>query len=95
MVYLFLEVAQHDLSTHASNLIIYTKTLLEYANSACPDFIHDIASRMESQGIPGEIQISEATYQLLKDKFIFEQRGTINVKGKGEMVTYLLKSVKW
>jgi len=52
----------------------------------------NIASRMESQGIPGEIQVSEATYQLIKDKFIFELRGIINVKGKGEMVTYLLKS---
>ncbi|OAD20586.1 Adenylyl cyclase class-3/4/guanylyl cyclase domain protein, partial [Candidatus Thiomargarita nelsonii] len=37
------------------------------------------------------IQVSEATYQLLKDKFIFERRGPIEVKGKGEMVTYLLK----
>ncbi len=54
----------------------------------------NIASRMESQGIPSEIQVSEATYQLLKDKFVFERRGPINIKGKGEMVTYLLKSVK-
>jgi class 3 adenylate cyclase len=49
------------------------------------------ASRMESQGISGSIQISETTYQRIKDKFIFEQRGPIEVKGKGEMVTYLLK----
>lgn len=52
------------------------------------------ASRMESQGISGSIQISEITYQRIKDKFIFEQRGPIEVKGKGEMVTYLLKGRK-
>jgi len=51
----------------------------------------NIASRMESHGIPSEIQVSEATYQLLKEKFILERRGPIEIKGKGEMVTYLLK----
>ncbi|OQW91942.1 MAG: hypothetical protein BWK79_15755 [Beggiatoa sp. IS2] len=52
------------------------------------------ASRMESQGISGNIQISEITYQRIKDKFIVEQRGPIEVKGKGEMITYLLKGRK-
>jgi class 3 adenylate cyclase/CheY-like chemotaxis protein len=52
----------------------------------------NIASRMESHGIPSEIQVSEATYKLIKDEFIFERRGPIEVKGKGKMVTYLLKS---
>jgi len=49
------------------------------------------ASRMESHGIPGEIQTSQATYDLIKDKFVLEDRGEINVKGKGLMQTYLLK----
>lgn len=52
----------------------------------------NIASRMESHGIPGAIQISSATYERLKDKYLFEERGTIDVKGKGEMMTYLLKN---
>lgn len=52
------------------------------------------ASRMESQGISGSIQISETTYERIKDKFIFELRGPIEVKGKGKMVTYLLKNRK-
>lgn len=52
----------------------------------------NIASRMESHGIPGAIQVSSATYERLKDKYSFEERGTIDVKGKGEMTTYLLKS---
>jgi class 3 adenylate cyclase len=49
------------------------------------------ASRMESHGIPGEIQVSEDTYKLLKDKFTFEDRGAVEIKGKGRMYTYLLK----
>ncbi len=51
----------------------------------------NIASRMESQGIAGCIQVTEVTYQLLKNKYRFEQRNAIEVKGKGEMITYLLK----
>ncbi|BAP54839.1 family 3 adenylate cyclase [Thioploca ingrica] len=50
----------------------------------------NIASRMESQGLSGHVQVSEATYQRLKDKFVFERRGPIEIKGKGTMVTYLL-----
>lgn len=55
----------------------------------------NIASRMESQGISGEIQVTEATYLLLKDRFYFEKRGNIEVKGKGLMTTYLLKKRKF
>ena len=50
----------------------------------------NIASRMESHGIPGCIQVTAATYERLKDKFVLEERGMIEVKGKGEMMTYLL-----
>jgi guanylate cyclase len=48
------------------------------------------ASRMESNGTPGQIQISRATYELLKDEFVCTPRGTIPVKGKGEMETWYL-----
>ena len=48
------------------------------------------ASRMESHGAAGRIQITRATYQLLADEFECEQRGTINVKGKGEIDTWYL-----
>jgi adenylate cyclase len=48
------------------------------------------ASRMESQGTPGGIQLTRATYELLKDEFVCEPRGTILVKGKGEMETWYL-----
>ena len=49
------------------------------------------ASRMESSGIPGSIQVSVRTYERLKEQFRFERRGVIPVKGKGEMDTYLLR----
>ncbi|HEY9873504.1 MAG TPA: adenylate/guanylate cyclase domain-containing protein [Candidatus Obscuribacterales bacterium] len=48
------------------------------------------ASRMESHGVVGGIQVTETTYQLLRDKYLFEDRGLIQVKGKGEMNAYLL-----
>src|SRR5436190_18471263 len=48
------------------------------------------ASRMESPGTPGRIQITRATYELLADEFEFEPRGTIAVKGKGEIETWHL-----
>lgn len=64
-------------------------------------FVYDIwgdtvntASRMESHGIPGEIQVSETTYLLLKDQYEFLERGVIEIKGKGEMRVYLLKGKK-
>jgi adenylate cyclase len=54
----------------------------------------NVAHRMESNGIPGEIQVTEAVYERLKDKFSFKKRGIIEVKGKGKMTAYLL-SGKW
>jgi class 3 adenylate cyclase len=50
----------------------------------------NIASRMESHGEPGRIQVSEATWQLLGDRYRFEERGVIEVKGKGLMRTFFL-----
>ena len=50
----------------------------------------NVAARMESQGRPGMIQITDAMAQLLKDDFICEPRGTIEIKGKGEMQTWFL-----
>jgi class 3 adenylate cyclase len=51
----------------------------------------NIASRMESHGAPGEIQISEDTERLLRDKFSIEERGVVEIKGKGLTKTYWLK----
>jgi class 3 adenylate cyclase len=48
------------------------------------------ASRMESLGVPGCIQVTARTYQRLRDGYRFQRRGLVAVKGKGEMVTYFL-----
>ena len=60
-------------------------------------FIYDLwgdtvntASRMESHGVPGEVQMSEATAALLRLAFALEARGAIQVDGKGKMPTFLL-----
>ena len=54
----------------------------------------NIASRMESQGIAGCIQVTEATYLRLKQKYQLEERGAIAIKGRGEMLTFWLKGRK-
>lgn len=52
----------------------------------------NIASRMESSGEPGRIQVTAATYEKLKDKYELERRGHVMVKGRGKMETYWLKA---
>ncbi|MDB9517383.1 adenylate/guanylate cyclase domain-containing protein [Roseofilum reptotaenium CS-1145] len=52
----------------------------------------NVASRMESQGLPGKIQVTQATYDQLQDTFILEKRGSFTVKGRGRMTTYWLLS---
>jgi adenylate cyclase len=48
------------------------------------------ASRMESHGAAGRIQLTEATRRLLSGEFLLEKRGAIEVKGKGAMETWFL-----
>ncbi len=60
-------------------------------------FIYDVwgetvntASRMESHGLPDRIQVTQATYERLRDRYRFEPRGEIEVRGRGPMPTYLM-----
>jgi len=60
-------------------------------------FIYDLwgdtvntASRMESHGLPGRIQVTEATFERLGSGYLFEDRGEVAVKGKGALRAYLL-----
>ncbi|MEO1208687.1 MAG: adenylate/guanylate cyclase domain-containing protein [Cyanobacteria bacterium J06638_20] len=50
----------------------------------------NIASRMETTGAPGRIQVAPEVYERLKNRFLFEPRGTITVKGRGLMESYWL-----
>jgi len=50
----------------------------------------NVASRMESHGLPDQIQVTEAVYERVKNDFEFERRGLVDVKGKGPTLTYLL-----
>lgn len=54
----------------------------------------NLASRMESHGLPGHIQVTAATYERLRERYDFEERGCVSVKGKGEVRTYLLLGKK-
>ncbi|MDR7417439.1 MAG: adenylate/guanylate cyclase domain-containing protein [Armatimonadota bacterium] len=54
----------------------------------------NIASRMESQGVPGGVQVTQATYARLHDRYEFTSRGQIFVKGKGLMAAFLLTGRK-
>jgi class 3 adenylate cyclase len=63
-------------------------------------FIYDLwgdtvntASRMESHGAPGEIQLTDATRTALGEGWVFEERGVSEIKGKGQMRTWWLKGV--
>ena len=51
----------------------------------------NLASRLESHGLPGEIQVSEAVMRALEGRFVFEPRGPVKVKGIGQLETWLLK----
>lgn len=52
------------------------------------------ASRMESHGEAGRIQITEATYELIHDHFATALRGPIAIKGKGTVTTHWLESLR-
>jgi class 3 adenylate cyclase len=53
------------------------------------------ASRMESHGLPGKIQIARPTYELIKEEFYSEPRGLLEVKGKGEMEAWFVTGARF
>lgn len=54
----------------------------------------NVAARMESTGLPGRVQVSAAVASALRDEYLFEERGAIDVKGVGEMATFFLVGAK-
>lgn len=73
---------------HTGPIIAGVIGTIKYVFDVFGDTVN-VASRMESTGVPGKIQVSRQTYQRVFDLFRFKER-TINVKGKGEMTTYVL-----
>lgn len=51
----------------------------------------NLASRMESVGIPDSVQVTRPVYEKLKDQFVFEARGELEVKGKGKVEAWVLR----
>ncbi|KAI7790484.1 adenylate cyclase type 1 [Triplophysa rosa] len=51
----------------------------------------NVASRMDSTGVPGKIQVTEDVHQLLQNNYDLVCRGNVSVKGKGQMITYFLE----
>jgi class 3 adenylate cyclase len=51
----------------------------------------NVASRMESRGVPDAIQVTRPVFERLHDRYSFEARGTVEVKGKGQVEAWLLK----
>ena len=50
----------------------------------------NLAHRLEAQGVPGRIQVSAATRDALAEHYAFEPRGLVDIRGKGQVPTYLL-----
>jgi class 3 adenylate cyclase len=76
---------------HSGSVVAGVIGLTKFAYDIWGDTVNT-ASRMESHGVPGKIQVSEVVYRQLAARYDLEARGMITIKGKGEMMTYFLRS---
>lgn len=83
------EIFQLRIGIHSGSVVAGIIGISKFSYDLWGDTVN-VASRMESNGMPGKIQVTGATYERLKEQFIFEERGMIEVKGKGKMLTYWL-----
>ncbi len=74
---------------HSGDVVAGIVGVKKFAYDIWGDTVN-IASRMESSGEPGKINISETTYQLVKQKYNCEPRGFIEAKGKGKLSMYFV-----
>jgi class 3 adenylate cyclase len=75
---------------HTGNAVAGVIGMHKFAYDIWGDTVNT-ASAMESHGIPDEIQVSQTSFVRLAKDFVFEPRGVVEIKGKGQMETYLLR----
>jgi class 3 adenylate cyclase len=75
---------------HTGNVVAGVIGMHKFAYDVWGDTVNT-ASAMESRGIPNEIQVSQASFMRLSEHFVFERRGTIELKANQQMETYLLR----
>jgi adenylate cyclase len=75
---------------HTGNAVAGVIGMHKFAYDIWGDAVNT-ASAMESHGIPNEIQVSHTSFMCLAEDFVLEPRGGVEIKGKGQMETYLLR----
>ncbi|MCE9596616.1 MAG: adenylate/guanylate cyclase domain-containing protein [Spirochaetia bacterium] len=88
-----LPVWEIRLGIHTGHLVAGVIGQEKFAYDIWGDTVN-IASRMESSGIPMQVNISRDTYELVKDFFECEYRGAVKAKNKGEIDMYLVRGVR-
>jgi len=78
------------IGVHTGNTVAGVIGIHKFAYDVWGDTVNT-ASAMESHGIPNEIQVSQASFLRLSEDFLLESRGPIEIKGKGQMETFLLR----
>ncbi len=83
------ELFQVRIGIHAGPVVAGVIGVRKFSYDLWGDTVN-VASRMESQGVPGKIQVTREVYERLNGTYRFEARGKIPIKGKGDMTTYWL-----
>ena len=88
--------AEHDgldlwVGLHAGSAIAGVIGIRKFIYDVWGDTVNT-ASRLESHSLPGRVHVSEVVYERLRDRFEFEPRGVVELKGKGPMTTYFLNA---
>lgn len=87
------QAVQFRIGIHSGPLIAGIVGIRKFQFDIWGDTVNT-ASRMESQGRSGKIQVTQATYELLQDEFILQPGGMLEVKGKGQMPVWFLEGLR-